>query len=218
MKVLIIEDDLIVANYLKSMLKKHTFEVVAISDDVQSATISLEQNPDACLLDIRLADDNNGIEFGKILQEKKIPFIYLTANNEIATIKEAVATQPNAYLTKPFSERDVIAALELIKATIQQQAFIEVKTQKGKIKLLLSDILYCQADNVYTKIVIEDKEYVERVTLKDMENHLNENFIRVHRSYIVNKNKITSYKINEIFIGETKIPLSKNYKQELRKN
>ncbi len=162
MKVVLIEDEYLVADYLKTILVKNGFEVIGMADDYQTALKLIAFKPDVCLVDIRLANNENGIDVGKVLNKKQIPFIYLTANNELTTIKDAVKTHPEAYLTKPFSERDVIAALELINFKFNAIKTLELKTVKGKIEILFDDILYIEADNVYTKIISKSKVHTER--------------------------------------------------------
>lgn len=211
MKIAIIEDEFLVANHLKTILVQYGFKVLGVADDYASALKLTTLNPAIFLVDIRLLNDESGIDVGKMLNEKNIPFIYLTANNELTTIKEAVKTHPQAYLTKPFSERDVIAALELFSIKNNATKTITVKTPKGKKELFLDEILYIEADNVYSKIVTVNKTHTERATLKEVSKLLDDNFVRVHRSYVINKKKITSKKANVIYINQIEIPCSKNY-------
>lgn len=216
MNVLIVEDELIVADYLKKILEKHQVNVIGMVDSISMAKASIQKSkPDLCVVDIRLVDGDSGIDLGVYLNQENIPFIYLTANNEITTIKKAVLTKPQSYLTKPFSERDIIAAIELIKVSFSSNNFLSIKSHKGKIKISFNNILYLQADNVYTKIFTLEKEFVERITLKEIESKLDASFVKVHRSYVVNKSKITSFTASVIYINDTKIPVSRSFKDSL---
>lgn len=207
MNILIIEDDFIIAEQLRSIITEHGDTVVGHADTVADAQKLLHPDIDLCFVDIYLRNRENGIELARILQEKNMNFIFLTANNEMETLKKAVSTEPLSYITKPFSERDIIASLEL--ARIRGSKTIEVKTHHGTITLKHSDILYIEADNVYVTVVTANKSYVQRMTLKEMEGRLDDNFIRVHRSFLVNRNKITSRTAQHVLVGDTRIPLSK---------
>ncbi|MEZ4939118.1 MAG: response regulator [Crocinitomicaceae bacterium] len=149
MRILIIEDELLVADHLRRILIKRGYEVIGIADDYASAMTKIELKPDICMLDIRLANNSNGIDIGKKLKELGIDFIYLTANNEVETIRKAAVTKPGAYLTKPFNENDITASIELINARQTNLETIALHTTKGIVELPMSNILYCQADNVF---------------------------------------------------------------------
>ena len=215
MKVLIIEDEQLVAHQLRTILENINIQVLGIATDYPSSIVLLDENPCLCLVDIRLSNNDNGIEIGKVLNSKKIPFIYITANNELKTIKEAAKTQPIGYITKPFSVRDIVAAVELQRYKFNISKTVELKTNKGTIDVLISDILFLEADNVYTKIVTRDKTYLERTSLKIMLSKLDSNFQRVHRSYIINSSKVTAKKPSSLLIENYEIPISRSYLDKL---
>ncbi len=111
MKVLIVEDEFLVADFIGTVLLKNNHEIVGMADDLESAITALAEFPEVCLVDIHLAKNNCGIDFGIILNEKKIPFVYITANNDIATKKRAKDSNPIAYLSKPFNVKDLLSVL-----------------------------------------------------------------------------------------------------------
>jgi DNA-binding LytR/AlgR family response regulator len=211
MKAVVVEDEFIVADHLSTILTKYGISVLKTTDNIAEAEMQLQFNPDFYLLDIRLINNESGIDLGGKLHQLNIPFIYITANNEIDTIKKAIQTQPAAYITKPFNENDVVAAVELIKMRLQTKLHIEIYGNNGIEKLDETQILFCRADGVYTEIVTENKNYIQRITLKEIEQKLSNNFVRIHRSYLVNKNKITSRKANLVFINHHHLPVSRNF-------
>ena len=117
MNVMIVEDEVLVSEYLKGIVEQNGIRVVAQFESASESIDFLKSNkPDLCLLDIRLLNGESGIDVGMELSKLGIPFIFITANNDLATIKEAVKAKPVAYLSKPFNERDVLASIEIIKA------------------------------------------------------------------------------------------------------
>lgn len=214
MKVIIVEDDLIVADHLKMMLKRHDVNVMATLDNVNEAKISANlHQPDLIFVDIRLEGEESGIDLGNHLSKINIPFIYVTANNEVSTMRLATQSKPMAYVTKPYKENDIIAMLEIFKSKFQQT--FTVKTSHGKKSILIADILYTEANGSYTDIVTVDKKYTERISLSQLEEVLSSDFIRIHRSFIINKNKIEHYTASTIFINQKEISISRVYKSNI---
>jgi len=108
-KVLIVEDESIVALDMKRTLERFDFHVTdtAICCDEAIDSINSEE-PDVILMDINLNSSKDGIETTKQIQEKsKIPVIYLTAFSDESTINRAIKTEPIAYLVKPFKKEDL---------------------------------------------------------------------------------------------------------------
>ena len=129
MKVVIVEDDFLIADHLRMMLEEYDVQVIDIVNSVDLALKLLSHNPDLFFVDIRLKGEKTGIDLGEILSEKRMPFIYVSANNEIATLKKATQTNPLSYITKPYKKSDVLAQLELFK--MNYTSTYEVKTTFG---------------------------------------------------------------------------------------
>ncbi|TRZ43796.1 sigma 54-interacting transcriptional regulator [Robertkochia solimangrovi] len=113
-KLLIVEDEFIVANDLSLILKKAGYIVTGIAGSVRSARDLIEDSrPDMVLLDISLHGKLNGIDLARELNEKFIPFIYISANSNRTILEEAKSTRPNGFIVKPFREKDVLVTLEI---------------------------------------------------------------------------------------------------------
>ena len=214
MKVVIVEDDFLIADHLCMMLEEHGVTVLDIANTVDLALQHLVKEPDLYFVDIRLKGEKTGIELGEILSEKGIPFIYVSANNEMATLKKATKTKPLSYITKPYKKSDVLAQLELFKMKFETN--YEVKTTFGKKNIKLSDILYFESDNSYVRIITDKGIYSERNNMSELEKSLRGDFIRIHRSYLVNLNYISEYNSTHVYVNEKAIPISRKYKLQLK--
>lgn len=215
MKVIIVEDELLIAEQLEDVLTANDCTVIGVADNLEKASNLLKLKPDFVFLDIQLKNNENGIDFGNTLNQKGIPFIYITANTEVETLKEAVKTNPISYISKPFKSNDVIAALELIRLKHQMKPKITLKLANKNVNVFLDDILFCEAKGSYTEIVTKQHRYTKRINLKDFLNHLESNFVRVHRSFVVNKNQITYKTATSVFFNTLEIPVSKLYKDNI---
>jgi transcriptional regulator with GAF, ATPase, and Fis domain len=144
-KILIVEDEFVVANDLRLILQKSGYEVCGIADSVDEALTLIEKyNPGLILLDIYLKGNKTGIDLAAFLTEKNIAFVYLSANSNQKVMEAAKATQPYGFLVKPFREKDVLVTLDI--AHYRHAHSVESKLRKEQsLQLALTNIM---ADNI----------------------------------------------------------------------
>ncbi len=114
-KVLIVEDERIIAEDIKSCLLNFDYEVLEIVSNGEDAIVSTALlKPDLILMDIKIEGSLDGIQTAKrILKSHDLPIVYLTANADEATVERAKETKPYGYLTKPFEEAELYATLQV---------------------------------------------------------------------------------------------------------
>jgi two-component system, NtrC family, response regulator HydG len=113
-KILIVEDQFIEADSLQMILEKAGYEVCSIARSVPIALEIVEnERPDLVLIDIFLQGNLTGIDLAKKLGEKKIGFVYLSANSNKKTLDEAKITKPYGFLVKPFREKDILVTVDI---------------------------------------------------------------------------------------------------------
>jgi DNA-binding NtrC family response regulator len=133
-KVLIVEDQFVEANYLRSMLERAGYVVSGIARSVQKARELIKQDkPAFVLLDIFLSGKSTGIDLANELKEENMPFIYLSANSNEEVLNAAKATQPYGFLIKPFREKDLLITMEI--ARYRHQHSLESIIKKEKVLL-----------------------------------------------------------------------------------
>lgn len=115
LKILIVEDEAMIAEDLAVILMKSGYEVVGTAYSGERAMDLLHSRRiDLVLLDIYLGPSISGLDVAKLLNEKyKIPFIFLTSFADDTTLNSAGNYFPEAYLTKPFKKKDIIAAIRM---------------------------------------------------------------------------------------------------------
>lgn len=113
-KILIVEDLFIEANDLEIMLAKAGYHVTGNANTVKSALKSIEhEKPDLVLVDIFLKGDQTGIDLAYVLNEKDIPFMFVSANSNHDVLLTAKVTKPHGFIVKPFREHDLLVNLEI---------------------------------------------------------------------------------------------------------
>lgn len=113
--IMIIEDEVVVALDIESRLKKLGYHIAAIRHSSDKALSFLEiHSPDLILCDINIRGDQDGIDIaGHVREHVKIPLIFVTALSDRATLQRAKKTLPYGYIVKPFSDSDLLSAIEM---------------------------------------------------------------------------------------------------------
>lgn len=114
-KILIVEDESIVAMEVASYVTALGYEVVATVSNAEDAyREALEKKPDTILMDVHLKGAEDGISAAmRIRAEREIAIVFITAYNDDKSIDRAVAANPAAYLTKPFNRKELVATLKI---------------------------------------------------------------------------------------------------------
>ena len=219
------EDEIIIAETIKYYLEQRGHNVLSIAISYDEAVQAYRlRRPDLVLLDIRLYDQKSGIDFANFLmaQSEAPPYIYLTSQYDQRILAEALKTNPSGYLTKPIQKETlwttIEAAYQLHTSTNLINGIIKIYDGKKNHQIKLSDILYIQADHVYSKIILTNySEIISRNTLLSLLKELNNNImIWCHRSYIVNRNYIESWSSEGILLKDNiVIPISRSRKNEV---
>lgn len=157
MKIMIVEDEVIPANYLKKIIEIEGYEVIAMVQKGKDAiAIAKEQKPDLILMDIMLKDQLSGAEAAKEIHyfNPKIMIIFLTAYSDKEMIDFAVESKAFAYLLKPYREKEILATLFLAKAKYEEKIDKQVNSDISNIALV--DGYYF--DTKLHRLFFKDKE------------------------------------------------------------
>lgn len=186
-----------------------------------------ENTVDLVFVDISMPD-LNGIDFAKSLS-KQIKIIFITAHSEFAY--EGFQIDAADYLLKPISFTDFLRSVNKVNERYfrqnsslpeihQSRDYLFIKSEYRIIRINFKDIKYIESKREYVKIYLEGNEPIKSLmSMKKMEETLPENiFMRVHRSFIVNLDKITIVERNRIvFDNKVYIPISENYGEKFLK-
>ncbi|MVO10052.1 response regulator [Flavobacterium sp. TP390] len=208
-KILIVEDQVLIANHIKEILVENKYLDIELAYKLNQASEKLNDfHPNLILLDINVEGKDSGIIWSQEnLHQERV--IFITGQTEIETLKKALTIKPVAYLTKPIKPIDLIAAIELASEQTKLN-FITIKEGYEEIKLAFDDILFIKSDKNYIDIQTSIKIITIRHSLDHFHQELDQNqFIRVHRSYVVNKNKITSKSTTSLKINQFEVPVSR---------
>jgi two-component system, response regulator PdtaR len=242
MRILIVEDEAVLALDLGDMLEAEGYTVVGPARNGRRALELFQQHPvDLVLCDIHIQGDWDGIETAQQLRAlRPVPLIYLTALSDKETLDRALLTAPAAYLTKPATAPGLRAAIELALHTFARQVLpvppapgaatdreplsresilqlddhVFIKHNYQFVRVPIGDILLLEADNTYTTLVTTQRKYALRLTLSTVLERLNvPQLVRVHRSYAVNIQRVEAFGETEATVAGQLVPLGRQYKE-----
>lgn len=242
--ILIIEDDALIAEHLKYTLEDLGYYVSGICYHFDEARdLIAHTEADLIMLDINLEETEewkNGITLGSMLQESRpgIPFIYLTAYNDLNTIRAATRQKPQGYLIKPAGSATLFAAIQtaMENSYMQQKAvaseqqedmrpdYFFVKVGHKTNKFFWKDIYCLEAGKNYVKVKSAQVQFqysirgsLTFVRTQLLPLNLQSSFVQVNRSCCVNLQYMTSFDQEAIYFGTERIENSRLSMAELKK-
>lgn len=240
LRILIIEDDLIIAENLRENLLELGYANIDVAADSTNAIETYRKaKPDICLVDIQLTgSQKDGIETMEFLNAgTEVPLIYLTSFADEGTRERAKKTNPTAYLIKPASKTQVDISIDIAlnnffskkdlsvrssQTVFYYRDYIFLKQGDRYEKYYHQEITYIKAEGSYTHLYTADKTPMVSMHLQKLVEHLSVDFlIRCHRSYVVNIHHVHSFDQNYLYVlnGQhvVKVPIGDQYRVELNK-
>jgi two-component system LytT family response regulator len=214
LKCIIVDDELKSRESLKILIEDFCegVTVSAICQNVDEAIVAIDQvQPDIVFLDIQLQRET-GFDLLERIKNFQFEVIFTTAYSEYAI--KAFKFSAIGYLLKPIDIEELKKAISKVEKKLNgsvterlQQLMqnlrngsadnykLALPTTDGLVFIKISDILYCEASSNYTEIITEDgKKFTVSRTLKEYEDMLTEqNFFRIHHSYLINLNGVRNY-------------------------
>lgn len=231
LKIGVVEDEILIADAICETLSSLGYQVAGPVISYTDAIEMIEEDrPDMLLLDIQLAGRADGIDLAAHVQNHyNIPYIFLTANSDKATVGRATSVQPYAFLVKPFTSNELFAAIEIAMANYQgrhtlatnnvqpsNSSFIFIKQNNAYHKLFLKNILYVQSVENYVVILAVDSRYIVRTTFQQfLAQFTPKQLYRLHRSYAINPAYLDMVNTDEVIIRGNKIPMHKAERKNL---
>ena len=217
-KCIVVDDEPLAIQLLENYVMKIPFlELVFSSENPIEVLDYIQKNEaDLIFLDIQMPEIS-GINFMKIVGDK-LKYILTTAYSEYAL--EGYEHNVIDYLLKPISfsrfEKSALKAQERFSVhETSSNSYFFVKSSGQQHKINFDEILYVESIKDYISIKTENHEYIVLDTLKSMENQLPKNFARVHKSFILNLDKIDKIDLRNVFlISGKEIPIGETYRSE----
>jgi len=228
-RVLLCDDDPIMVETLKNRVKDKLKEIlpqesiyVSGFNNVFELKDFLDKQDvivDAIFFDIMLNKNGteNGIEEAKKIKEihPEINIIFCTGNMEY--VEDVYDVEPLYLLIKPISEERLEKALLKLVKNVNKEKYLTIRLVGEIRRINLSTIFFAESQRKYVKIYTEEGCFSTLTKLDNVIEQLDNNFVRVHKSYIININKIKTYKYTSIILtNDVEVPVSRRYQPVLK--
>ncbi len=247
LKILIIEDDIVIANELQEQLLEFGYLITDNVDNSDDALLAFRRRlPDLVVCDINLGGSKlDGIELVEEFNAiEKVPVIFLTSYGDSETVGRAKETNPAYYLIKPCNELQLQIALDFAVSNFTSQKtadpshslrlhsppsclmysskdYVFVKDRTKYVRIEIADIVWVEALGPNVKIYTSETVAVLAANLSSFTRQVSNPVLqRVHRSYVVNVDKIIAFDGGRAFVsyqdGQKEIPIGKTYRNDFQ--
>ncbi|MFK7749065.1 MAG: LytR/AlgR family response regulator transcription factor [Kordia sp.] len=234
LNIFILEDDSTEVEMLKIILSDE-YNISGIATNYEEAVkIFNQKTPDIAILDIFMNGEREGIRFAEYIQNTRpIPILFLTNSKDKISFSQAKKQNPYNYLLKPVDPYSLKFSIELAfekyanqvgqlstkeEATLQLDNKLLVKKGNTLIKVVVSDIYYIESDDKYCFIHTKDARFLVQKSLKSFSETLPDNFVSLHRKYVVNTDKILSVMPTDYTLtlkNNSVLPVSQRHRKQL---
>lgn len=222
-KILIVEDELLIAENHKDKLASFGINEIKIALSVKEARGILQSfTPDLVLLDVRLQTGFEGIDFGMQLRNNyTLALVFITAHADVTTLNKILTVQPDAYLSKPIRTADLHSAISIaLRNKVNETSGSQILVQNGgeTLRFHEDEFLYAKSSGNYVQLFFKErKRQVIRMTLEQLLKNMQKNyFIKINRSTIVNLRNIVKIKGRKLFVADEEFSISPNAVNELQ--
>ena len=209
---IIIDDEELARTLLETYVKKVSYLncLGSFENPLDALSFMKDNSVDLLFLDIQMPEIK-GTDFAEIMMKEKTKIIFTTAYSEYAL--KGFELNALDYLLKPITFNRFLSAVEKFPRNSTKEAdHLIIKSGYDLHKIDLSDILYIESDSEYVNYHLQNgKKIMANQSLSKLISILPNSFLRVHRSYIVNGQKVSGMKGRELLISEIKIPVSDSY-------
>ncbi len=212
LRCIIVDDEELARTLLTTYVAKvaHVELLASFENPLHALSYLKENEVDLVFMDIQMPE-LKGTDFAELIINDNVKVIFTTAYSEYAL--KGFELNALDYLAKPITFKRFLAAINKFPMVSKEaETSLVIKSGYDLHRVLFQDILYIESDSEYVNYHFEDgKKIMANQSLSKLLNELPSQFIRVHRSYIVNKNKVTSLKGRSLMLSHTEIPVSDSY-------
>jgi len=226
LKVLIIDDDPMHAKILEQkLLKLHVLNITKVDSYKKAKEILDEHHFDILFLDFYLDEGNTCLDLSKqLLNLKGTSVIYISAFYDETIFDQIPKYRNVAFLSKTSSVFEIkkeltmlLVAQESSDTSLTNNDSIFVKKRNKIVRVTIADIMYIEVDGKYLNVKCQEDVHIIRMTLKEIQSRLPDNFLKIHQSIVVNMEFVSSINVEQsiIHVDNNELPISRAHKKQI---
>ncbi|KAB7733045.1 response regulator [Rudanella paleaurantiibacter] len=216
---LIIEDNLLEQIRLKAMIAEQGFSQIEVVSSLYEAREVLKKGPPLLVLADVYLQNESILELLDELRALAVPTVFVSVSNNEELCRQLTVNSNFGYLVRPFDKLSLQSMIRLVSNTAQAakgaQSFLLVRHQHGQKKLPLDEILWLETSGNYAILVTATERFCMKKSLRQLLKQLDERFVRVHKQFCVDVQKVSHLKAHSVLIDGHEIPVSYHCKKEL---
>ena len=203
MKILVVDDEKLLVKGITFNLANEGYEVTAAYDGEAAVELAKKENFDLIILDIQMRNQN-GMELARQIRraDPQVPLLFLTATKEY--VFEGYEVNALRYLIKPIQPSQLFAILGEIQASTKRSILLNGN------RIDLNALVYVEAEAHYCHLVFEDHRQKEKIGIRELKTMLDDSFVMIHRSYLVNIAKVDQIRREELSAGSFTLPVARS--------
>lgn len=191
--------------------------VLTFQDGKELLEQLVKKQIDILLLDIDMPYID-GMEVARLITEKQLPILLIFVTCKESLVYDSFQYRPFSFIRKSLYQKELESTLLRAFKHLPNRSELTVRQDGALVRLRIADILYCEADGNYVKIVMNTDRIRQRGTLAEMEKQLSPHgFVRIHKGFLVNANavyRLLSDKV--ILLNQEELPIGRNGREKAR--
>ena len=219
MNILIIEDDIVWQTQLQLMLEELPSVQLIFAATMDEAQAKLQTQPTQFVIADIMLDEGLSFELFQAAS-RTYPIIFMTAHANHQFLDRSLALPQTTFLVKPFHQLTLLAAIRSLTKcpdllSQKQNQLTVLGKFKQKIGLSYADIVYVEADGNYMKIYTTDKVYSYKSSLKELLTVLDERFLQIHKSFVINTAFVNRMDLTAgvVVVKRHELPIGRAYRR-----
>ncbi len=218
--ILIVEDEVLLAQQLKQAMLKHGYRCAGIAIDYKGAQAILDSTKvDLVLLDIKISGEKTGIDVAQYINANYgLPFMFMTSYNDEDTLTKIKALHPKGYINKPLNHATLLMTMDIIFDNMgdNESNYTSITIGTTTYNINLSELLYVEAEHVYIKLHYQSKNTLIRSSLTSFLELMPKNtLVQISRGVAINPKCIEKIEAAKVTLAGVELKRSKNYATNL---
>jgi DNA-binding LytR/AlgR family response regulator len=226
-RILIVEDDIVSAMYIESLISKERFDFLGCASSVHQAEAMIDgYKPDLIVGDIQLGNQTIFL-LSKVDKIKEIPIILITGNSDAEYFEMGKAFTKSMFMAKPINQYTFLSCIEMMIRLYLSQEHKKDKDQiviRGNLQQIVEidtkNVVVIKSEGNYSFVLTNNgRKYVRKKSLSDYMEELSQDFVRIHKSYIINKNYISEWNFEnrQVQVMNYNLTVGRSYRKVFNK-